>query len=105
MILADNYPPVSLTYVAGRLLEKFVAIKSRKSLKMHQLLGHQQHDFRKVYLCPLNLVAGERWSKPMTKDFLTLVIHVDFHKLVDKVPHRRLIAKMKFFAVPVRPCR
>ena len=67
-----------------------------KSLVRHKLLNSFQHGFLKARSCLTNMVC---FFKEIVKwiDKLSPVdiIYLDFHKAFDKVPHQRLLLKLK----------
>ena len=92
----SNYRPISLTSVVGKMLEAIIAKEIRKHLDEHHLIKHSQHGFSKGKSCLTNLLSFYR------KVFETLdsgdrydIVFLDFSKAFDRVPHRRLISKVK----------
>ena len=67
--LAANYRPISLTFVSSKIMEHIITSSVMRHASTHNILYHLQHGFR------------------------------DFAKAFDKVGHRRLIEKMKYYGV------
>ena len=93
---SSNYRPISLTSVVGKMLEAIIARAIRKHLDDHKLIRHSQHGFSKGKSCLTNLLSFYR------KVFETIdngdrydIVFLDFSKAFDKVPHRRLLSKVK----------
>jgi hypothetical protein len=91
-----NYRPVSLTSIPCKILEKIVKEQIMKHLVTNNLIRDSQHGFFPGRSCATNLI--------LTMDYLTRavdqgvpvdLIYLDFSKAFDKVPHRRLISKVK----------
>ena len=93
---SSNYRPISLTSVIGKMLETIIARAIRKHLEEHELIRQSQHGFSKGKSCLTNLMSFYR------KVYETIdsgdrydVIYLDFSKAFDKVPHKKLLEKVK----------
>eukprot|EP00061_Rhincodon_typus_P009059 g32237.t1 len=83
-----NYRPVSLTLVAGRLLEKILRDKTCTHLEAHGLIGDRQHGFVRGRSCLTNLIEFfEEVMKIIDEGKAVDVVYMDFSKAFDKVPH------------------
>ena len=78
------------------MLEAIIARAIRKHLDEHKLIRHRQHDFSKGKSCLTNLLSFYR------KVFETIdeldeydIVYLDFSKAFDRVPHRRMLSKIK----------
>ena len=80
-----NYRPVSLTSVICKLLETIIRDHMMDFLIKHKLINPSQH-----LLCYL-----EEITKWVDEGSPVDVIYLDFQKAFDKVPHQRLILKLK----------
>ena len=97
---ASNYRPVSLTSVPGKVLELIVKDRIVSHLDRNELLLGSQHGFRSGRSCLTNLLefyhniigAYDR-SRSADVDFL------DFQKAFDKVPHKRLMVKVRALGI------
>ena len=93
---SSNYRPISLTSVVGKMLEAIIARAIRKHLDDHSLIKNSQHGFTKGKSCLTNLLSFYR------KVFETMdsgdrydIVFLDFSKAFDRVPHGRLLSKVK----------
>lgn len=91
-----NYRPISLTSTVCKLLEHIIHSQIMKYLEEHNIIFKYQHGFRKGYSCDGQL-AG------FTNDLLSCIdagnqvdaIFLDYSKAFDRVPHHRLLLKLK----------
>ena len=94
--MAENYRPISLTSQVCRLFETLMRDEIVRHLEDKCLLFDSQHGFRRGRSCLSNLLtfmdkatesidAGENFD----------VAFLDFAKAFDKVPHKRLMKKLK----------
>ena len=95
-----NYRPVSLTSQIGKMFERILKDDLVNYLESNSLLYDSQHGFRKNKSCLTNLleflhVVTEGLDKGEPID----VIYLDFSKAFDKVPHKRLMLKLKAMGI------
>ena len=91
-----NYRPVSLTSVICKLLEIIMRDHMMHFLVKHKLINPSQHGFLKARSCLTNLLCFfEEITKWVDDGSPVDVIYLDFQKAFDKVPHQRLILKLK----------
>ena len=91
-----NYRPVSLTSVICKLLETIIRDHMTDFLIKHKLINPSQHGFLKAKSCLTNLLCFlEEITKWVDDGSPVDVIYLDFQKAFDKVPHQRLIRKLK----------
>ena len=91
-----NHSPVSLTSVICKLLETIIRDHMMDFLDKHKLINHYQHGFLKARSCLTNLLCFfEEITKWVDEGSPVDVIYLDFQKAFDKVPHQRLILKLK----------
>ena len=91
-----NYRPVSLTLVICKLLETIIRDHMMDFLVKHKLINPSQHGFLKARSCLTNLLCFfEEITKWVDEGSPVDVIYLDFQKAFDKVPHQRLILKLK----------
>ena len=91
-----NYRPVSLTSVICKLLETIIRDHMMDFLIKHKLINPSQHGFLKAKSCLTNLLCFlEEITKWVDDGSPVDVIYLDFQKAFDKVPHQRLICKLK----------
>ena len=94
--LPSNYRPISLTSVACKMLETIIRDKLVKHLEGNSLLNNTQHGFRNKRSCLTNLLDFlydilNQYDESKAVD----IIYLDFQKAFDKVPHKRLLIKLK----------
>ena len=91
-----NYRPVSLTSVICKLLETIIRDHMMDFLIKHKLINPTQHGFLKAKSCLTNLLCFlEEITKWVDDGSPVDVIYLEFQKAFDKLPHQRLISKLK----------
>ena len=91
-----NYRPVSLTSVICKLLETIIRDHMTDFLIKQKLINPSQHGFLKAKSCLTNLLCFlEEITKWVDDGSPVDVIYLDFQKAFDKVPHQRLLRKLK----------
>ena len=98
--LPSNYRPISLTSVVCKMLETLIRDKLVSHLEGNNLLKNTQHGFRNKRSCLTNLLDFSydilnQYDESKAVD----VIYLDFQKAFDKVPHKRLLFKLKSHGV------
>ena len=96
--IASNYRPVSLTSIVCKVLEKFIRDAIFHHMNTHNLFSSNQYGFicgRSTVLQLLTVI--DKWTETIDNGGEVDVIYCDFMKAFDKVPHRRLIDKLKFY--------
>ena len=94
--LPSNYRPISLTSIVCKMLETLIRDKLVNHLEENNLLRDTQHGFRNKRSCLTNLLdflydVFNRYDDSKAVD----IIYLDFQKAFDKVPHKRLLVKLK----------
>ena len=90
------YRPMSLTSVICKLLETIIRDHMMEFLIKHKLINPSQHGFLKARSCLTNVLCFfEEIAKWVNGGSPVDVIYLDFQKEFDKVPHQRLILKLK----------
>ena len=94
--LSSNYRPISLTSIISKLLETIIRDIMVNFLEENKILKDSQHGFRCKRSCLTNLLdffhdVFNQFDECRSVD----VIYLDFQKAFDKVPHKRLINKLK----------
>ena len=93
---SENYRPVSLTSVICKLLERLIKDHMVEFLVKHKLLNSSQHGFLKARSCLTNILCFlEEITKWIDVGSPVDIIYLDFQKAFDKVPHQRLLLKLK----------
>jgi ribonuclease P/MRP protein subunit RPP40 len=92
----QNYRPVSLTSIVCKIFESVLKDKILEHLEKHSLIRDSQHGFTRGRSCLTNLLDFlEEVTRELDKGNAVDVIYLDFAKAFDKVPHRRLVEKVK----------
>jgi len=93
---AENYRPVSLTSVICKLFESIMRDAIVHHLETKLLIGNSQHGFRKGRSCLTNLLSFlDKVTSHIDSGNSIDVVFLDFAKAFDKVPHHRLILKLR----------
>ena len=98
--LPQNYRPITLTSIVGKILESLVRNALLDHFDRHHLLSDVQHGFVPRRSCTSQLLTVlEDWTKAIKNHSYTDVIYLDFSKAFDTVPHKRLILKLQAYGV------
>ena len=92
---SENYRPISLTSVPGKIIERLIRDEIVNHMKQNQLFSKSQHGF----------LAGRPYTTQLLEfleDSTTAldpgddvdVIYLDFCKAIGNVPHKRLLKKL-----------
>ncbi|KAK3098476.1 hypothetical protein FSP39_019799 [Pinctada imbricata] len=97
---SSNYRPISLTSIICKLMEKIVRDALMSYMEENQLFTVHQHGFRKKHSCVTQLIEVlDDWSKEIDNSNSIDNIYLDFQKAFDKVPHKRLLEKLKGYGI------
>ena len=92
----ENYRPVSLTSVVCKLLETLIRDHMVEFLVNHKLINTSQHGFLKARSCLTSLFGFFEENTKWVDDGSPVdVVNLDFQKAFDKMPHQRLLLKLK----------
>src|SRR6266516_122447 len=92
----ENYRPVSLTVIFGKVMEKIIKQKLDEFLKINNILVGSKHGFVKGKSCLTNLlVFQDSVYKKIDEGSAVDVIYLDLQKAFDKVPHAILMNKIR----------
>ena len=95
-----NYRPVSLTSIPCRVMEACMRDKIVQHLEQNRLINPSQHGFMRRKSCTTNLLEFlERVTSEVDRGHAMDIIYLDFSKAFDKVPHKRLLEKMKAHSI------
>ena len=91
-----NYRPVSLTCIVCKIMESIIKDKIVHHLTTNELVLASQHGFMSSKSCQTNLLEYlDVLTKLVDAGHNVDVIYLDFAKAFDKVPHQRLLKKLK----------
>jgi len=92
----ENYRPISLTSQLGKILESMIRDVMVHHLESFNLIRDSQHGFRGGRSCLTNLLVFlDTVSQAVDAGHSMDIIYLDFAKAFDKVPHQRLLEKVK----------
>ena len=81
-------------------MESVIRDEMVNHLDKHNLISDSQHGFRKGYSCTTNLLTFlENVTEEINNNHSVDTIYLDLAKAFDKVPHQRLISKLKAHGV------
>lgn len=101
--LPGNYRPVSLTSVACKILEKIIRSLMVDHMKINNLFSDRQFGFISGRSTTLQLLkVMDVWTKVIDNGGCVDTVHMDFMKAFDKVPHRRLIEKLRAYGFSIQ---
>ena len=87
---------MSLTSVICKLLETIITDHMMELLLKHKLINPSRHGLLKARSCLTKLLCFfEEITKWEDEGSPVDIIYLDFQKAFDKVPHQRLILKLK----------
>ena len=87
---------VAVLFFILSLLETIIRDHMTDFLLKHKLINPSQHGFLKARSCLTNLLCFfEEITKWVDEGSPVYIIYLDFQKGFDKVPHQRLILKLK----------
>ena len=93
---AGNYRPITITSVLCRMLEKIIKKSIMENFVSSNVLPKQQHGFVNRKSCLTNLLETmEEITKWQDLGIPVDEIYLDFAKAFDKVPHQRLLYKLR----------
>ncbi|MBY0580626.1 MAG: reverse transcriptase family protein [Rickettsiales bacterium] len=98
--IASNYRPISLTSIPCKVLESLIRDEIMDYLINNSLLNENQHGFRKNKSCTTNLLETlDIITDALENGHTVDMLYLDFEKAFDKVPHSRLITKLKSYGI------
>lgn len=91
----ENYRPVSLTCILGKILEKIIKKHIERVMVENKSIQGSQHGFSQGKSCLSNLlIFQDSIVKMLDKRKPVDIIYLDLQKAFDKVPHNILISKI-----------
>ena len=96
----ENYRPISLLSVVGKIYEKVLAISITEHLEQNRLLSLKQFGFRKERATSdILLQMTSKWNASLDSGIDTYVIALDIAGAFDRVWHAGLLAKIKSYGI------
>ena len=98
--IVKNYRPISLTSILSKCLEHILASQFMNHLERNNILTSKQHGFRKrrSTVTQLLLTCND-FADSLNKRSQVDGILLDFSKAFDKVSHKHLLYKLKFYGL------
>jgi len=97
-----NYRPISLTSIPCKIFEHILHKHIMNHLDTNNILTDSQHGFRPKRSCESQLITTFH-DIPQQLDRRDIrqvdAVVLDFAKAFDKVPHKRLISKLKYYGI------
>ena len=98
--ICGNYRPVSITSIICKLMESIVRDQIVQHMATNNLFSKKQHGFVPDRNCMTNLLlCMEMWTQLVEEGLPIDIIYTDFAKAFDRVPHQRLLIKMKAMGI------
>ena len=102
--VAGNYRPVSLTSILCKVLESIVRDQIVNYMKENKLFSKKQFGFIGGRSTTLQLLKVlDKWTSILDRGGAVDVVYFDFMKALDKVPHGRLILKLRSYGIDSKP--
>ena len=95
-----NYRPVSLTSIISKTMEHILSSQILNHLENHGILTSTQFGFRQQHSCESQLLlTTDDFARYLDNNIQVDVGILDFSKAFDKVPHKRLAAKLNYYGI------
>ena len=102
----QNYRPISLLPLPGKLLEKLIHTQVSAHLENIKFLSDNQHGFRKHHSTVHSIAQLTNYiNAKMDKGLPTLAAFIDFRKAFDCVQHQILLGKLSTIGIDKRAIR
>ena len=96
----ENYRPVSLTSIIGKVFESIIKDNLVEHLDRHRLIRNSQHGFTRGRSCLTNILSFmESVTLHADEGSPVDIVYLDFAKAFDKVPYERLFKKLEAHGV------
>ena len=97
---ASNYRPISLTSIICRVMESLLRDVIFNHLSRHSLIRSSQHGFTPHKSCLTNLLEFmEVITDMLDQGYNVDMVYLDFARAFDKVPHARLMIKIRALGI------
>jgi len=97
---ASNYRPVSLTSIPCKMMESILQKRIMEHCVINELISPNQHGFVHRKGCVSNLIeTRDIMTEATHRSHAVDVIYTDFAKAFDKVPHKRLLHKLRAYGI------
>ena len=97
---AENYRPISLTSIVGKLMEYFVKDSIMTHMRAENLLSSKQYGFINGRSTTIQLLSYlDKCIDTIVSGGIVDTIYFDFAKAFDSVPHERLLGKLKSYGI------
>ena len=98
--LPSNYIPISLTCICYKIQEHKIVSNIMAHLDKHSILYRWQYGFRATHSTDTQLTTFvHELSQNLDQRKQTDVIILDFSKAIDKVSHKHLALKLKYYGI------
>ena len=95
-----NYRPVSLTAVVCKVMESIIRDRIVKHMLINNLFSSKQFGFIKGRSTVLQLLyVLDMWTEALDNRDSIDAIYCDYMKAFDKVPHKRLVHKLRAYGI------
>lgn len=96
----ENYRPISLTCIVIKILETAIREDVMKHMKKNGLFSKKQFGFISARSTVLQLIKVlDKWTEAIDERCSVDVTYCDFKKAFDKVPHNRLLHKIRMYGI------
>lgn len=96
----SNYRPISLTCVAGKIMERVVVSSMLSYLRLNHVITKQQHGFLQGRSTSTNLLETiNDWTLSINDRKSVAVAYIDFAKAFDTVCRSKLLSKLAAYGV------
>ena len=96
-----KYRPVLLAAICCKIMEHCIVSNIWSHLGKHSIIASKQHGFRRGMSCETQLIeATYDWTNILNKGNDQIdVIHLDFSKAFDVLPHHHLLMKHYMYGI------